>query len=233
MNRSQNILMLGLSLTGIVASSIKHDDNEFNDEHDELCHYFCLNTIFCSGSTAATILVESSRISLRCYSADFIVGRIYLVCGLFERFSCLFWAINTRHIYEAYHTWKMFAPIPSHSIAGLGRMKKEEFVYFINLFLSACLWSLFRWIISCARPLQNNNFSICITRWCLWCAMREAWIEKRAKALIICLWILFSGGFRRRRRGILIMLRKSIMDHYYYGVPLNEIESESTRGREE
>lgn len=162
----------------------------------------------------------------RCYSADFIVGRIYLVCGLFELVSCLFWAINTRHIYEAYHTWKMFAPIPSHSIAGLGRREKEEFVYFINLFLSARLWSLFRWIISCARPLQNNNFSICITRWCLW----ENWIEKRAKALIICLWILFSGGFRRRRRRILIMLRKSIMDHYYYGVPLNEIESESTRG---
>lgn len=74
MNRSQNILMLGLSLTGIVASSIKHDDNEFNDEHDELCHYFCLNTIFCSGSTAATILVESSRISLRSM--------------LFSRFHC-------------------------------------------------------------------------------------------------------------------------------------------------
>lgn len=65
MNRSQNILMLGLSLTGIVASNIKHDDNEFNDEHNWLCHYFCLNTIFCSGSTAAPwILVESSRISL-------------------------------------------------------------------------------------------------------------------------------------------------------------------------
>lgn len=75
MNRSQNILMLGLSLTGIVASNIRHDDNEFNDEHNELCHYFCLNTIFCSGSTAAPwILVESSRISLRSL--------------LFSRFHC-------------------------------------------------------------------------------------------------------------------------------------------------
>lgn len=55
MNRSQNILMLELSLTGIVASNIKHDDNEFNEEHNKLCHYFCLNTILCSGLTAATM----------------------------------------------------------------------------------------------------------------------------------------------------------------------------------
>jgi hypothetical protein len=88
--------------------------------------------------------------------------------------------------------------------------RSEEFVYFVNL--SVSLWFYLGELFLLHRLSIHNNFSI----------YRCLRYEKNSKALIICLWILF--GFRRRRR-ILIMFRKSIMNHYYYRVPLNESES--------
>lgn len=76
---------------------------------------------------------------------------------------------------------------------------------------------------------QNNNFSISIVPADVYgFKKKKRWRRWRIKALIICLWILFLTG------RILIMLRKSIMNHYYYRFRLtreaNEIESDSRFG---
>lgn len=71
----------------------------------------------------------------RSYSADFIVGTIYLVCGLFERILCVYFEPSTLVIFTR-HTTHEKCSLRSHPIHSPG-WKKNLFILLTFICLPA------------------------------------------------------------------------------------------------